>query len=799
MQKISLNKNWEFYESNESTGFMIWHRPEAQKVDLPHDFIINKPRSADAEGGPANAYFQSGEGVYKKVFHAPEEWAGRSVILDIDGAYMNAEVELNGEVLALHPYGYTPFLVDLTESLKINGSNKLKIITQSRQPSTRWYSGGGIYREVNLWLGGEVFVKPWDVFVTTPVVSESSAEVRFDAIIHQLTSMECGVDVRYEIFDADAKLIATQDNHLAFNGKSQIEDSISFEIQAAELWDIDRPYRYDYRISISKDGDILDISEGKFGIRSAEVSVTDGFSLNGRSIDLKGGCIHHDNGLLGACAYAEAEERKIRLLKECGYNAVRISHNPPSLAMLEACDKLGMLLLDECFDSWRLGKSPLDYHLYFEDWWERDIEAMVKRDRNHPSVISYSIGNEIAERNGKNKGAFWSRQLADKIRSFDSTRFIMSGLCGVFDEDEEPGSNFDANTNSDDSKWAELTEAYCEPLDVVGYNYLPARYEADHKLFPERVIVSSESHAFTTYDYWQAVKKHAYVIGDFIWAAVDYLGEVGVGKVYWDKDQEQKTFMAEFPWRTSWQSDLMLTGERRPQSYYRELMWEESNNTYLFTTHPKHYGDNFFGFGWHWYDVDQTWSFPEEFVGKMVPVSAYSRGTEVEFRLNGKSLGYASCERLIAKIDIPYQRGVLEAISYSDGVEISRATLQTIESKRNIEVTAEKEVINLSDGLAYLTVSVQDGLGVVDNSATDEIFASVSGAANLLVIGSGSPATTDQIGDPGCHLFKGTAQIILQLTNSGRVAVEVTGTGYDGRMLELYVNDDREKSVEEII
>lgn len=257
------------------------------------------------------------------------------------------------------------------------------------------------------------------------------------------------------------------------------------------------------------------MAEDTFGIRRIEADAENGFRLNGKKMNLKGGCVHHDNGFLGACAYPKAEERKMKILKKAGYNTVRISHYPPSLALLKICDRLGMLLMDEAFDVWRIGKMPMDYHLYFEDWWERDIENMVRRDRNHPCMITYSIGNEIPER------------------------------------DEEEGSDFEVNLLQDNSVWNEVTKEFCEPLDIVGYNYLKDIYEESHEMFPKRVMLGTETHSFTTYDFWQKVENLPYVIGDCIWAAVDYMGEVGVGKVYWEKDQEEFSFMTPYPCRTS--------------------------------------------------------------------------------------------------------------------------------------------------------------------------------------------------------------------------------------------------------
>lgn len=690
---------------------------------------------------------------------------------------MNTEIVLNGEVLGLHPYGYTPYQVELTDYIRHDKQeNRLKIITQSRQPSTRWYSGGGLYRSVTLWVGGRICVKPWDVFIRTEKLENDSACLRLDYAVDNKSEQSTELAVFCEIIDAEENVVWSKNcNRLIGAGEvQQVTEQIV--VKHPHVWDTQTPYLYRVRITLIEKKEVLDTADTRFGIRFVEVSAQEGLKLNHIPLKLQGGCLHHDNGFLGACAYPKAEYRKIKKLKECGYNAVRIGHNPPSLAMLEACDELGMLLLDECFDTWRMGKMPLDYHLYFEDWWERDIEYMIKRDRNHPCVISYSIGNEIAERDGNNGGAIWSEKLVNKMKSLDDTRFIMSGLTGIFDQDKEPGSNFDANVNGSDITWAKLTEDYCKPLDVVGYNYLLDRYEMDHEFFPERIMVCSESHAFNTYDYWQKVKELPYVIGDFIWAAVDYIGEVGVGKVYWQNDKEQVSFMAPYPWRSSWQSDLMLTGERRPQSYYREIMWGTSENTYVFTTHPKHHGEKFFSFGWHWYDVKADWTFENEYVGKKVRVDAYGAGEEAEFVLNGKSYGFVPYEKNIASMDIPYEKGELEVLTYRNGEVLSRGYLRTAQGKKLLKLTPEDKKQSLKAGeIAYLKVSLEDEVGTLYQSVEEKITVEITGNAALLACGSGNPCSEDQIGSNCFHLYNGTGIIIVKAGKEGVFNIKAEG------------------------
>lgn len=475
---------------------------------------------------------------------------------------------------------------------------------------------------------------------------------------------------------------------------------------------------------MKKQGEVQEVTEDTFGIRTIEVDVENGFRLNGRKMNLKGGCVHHDNGFLGACAYPKAEERKMKILKKAGYNTVRISHYPPSLALLKICDRLGMLLMDEAFDVWRMGKMPLDYHLYFEDWWERDIENMVRRDRNHPCVITYSIGNEITERDG---------------------------------------SNFDLNLLQDNTVWNEVTKEFCEPLDIVGYNYLKDLYEESHELFPERVMLGTETHSFTTYDFWQKVEKLPYVIGDCIWAAVDYLGEVGVGKVYWESAKEDFSFMTPYPWRTSWQSDIDLTGEQRPQSVYREIMWGNTGKSGIYTTHPKHFGENFRGTDWHWYDVNDCWYFEDCWLGKPVKVDIYG-----------------AIEKLMATMDISYAPGVLDGIVYKEGKEISRCRLVTPGKAAKLELCPEDTVIQ-ADGkdLAYVRVILTDENGNRLTHEEREIHVNVTGAGTFLAVGSGNPCTEDQITAKECHLYRGTAIVILKSKEAGETTITVTADGVE--------------------
>lgn len=789
MQKCSLNLGWEFKENNQMFAFPGAPGPVTQKIDLPHDFIYTKPRSKDAAGGAPNGYFGEGRGVYEKELEIPEEWIGKRIILDIDGAYMNAEITLNGALLAMHPYGYTAYLVDLSAHVKA-GKNKLMITTQSRQPSTRWYSGGGLYRGVALWVGEPVGIEPWDIFVSTPEVAKDRAIVRAEVSVSTMNHVRTNATVKMAVVDPDGQEVACGQILTQVVPGEKVKSKIQMEVTEPKLWNTVTPHLYTLKTTLVVPGQADETAETVFGIRKYEADAVHGLRLNGEPLKLKGGCIHHDAAFLGSAAWPRAEERKIQILKAAGYNAVRISHYPPSLAMLEACDREGIILLDEAFDCWRIGKVPMDYHLYFEEWWERDIEYMVKRDRNHPCVFSYSIGNEIGERDGSGNGYYWAHKLADKIRSFDDTHFITSAICGVFDQEaleaalEDTGDiekvnvmNLEQDMQKRDN-WGTKTADYASALDIVGYNYLYQRYASDKEKFPGRVIMGTETHPFNTYDYWKATMDNSHVIGDFIWTAYDNLGEAGVGRVVWDSESQDHGFMGPWPWRSCFQGDMDLCGYRTGQSYYREIMWEafdgHSEKMALYTTHPKHNGDTFWGTGWHWRDVEDTWTYDDEWLGKPIKVDAYADADEVEFFLNGKSCGKAPVEKLEASLEIPYEKGTVEAVAYRDGKEIARCCLKTTGKACGVTACADRPCIKADrQDLSYVALTIVDENGARVPYEDSVINIEVTGAGRLAGIGSGNPCTDENYGTPYCKAYEGRAMAAVVADEPGEITVKV--------------------------
>lgn len=787
MKKIELNDNWSFWESQGTVG-PSFQKEGRRVVSLPHDFIIEKPRDRDVPGGCANGFFAQGEGTYERELGALEEWKNKVVLLDVDGAYMQTEVLLNEYVCGIHPYGYSPFQIELTPALNVTGlGNKLKLITQSRQPSTRFYSGGGLYREVCLWIGEQIYVNPWEVFVSTAVAEKACAAVRVQALVSNRRPRAQRVRVFCEILDQGVRVAAREEwVFLPERGEQNVE--LFLGVAEPRLWFLENPHLYTWRVTVSDRERIWDVTEDTFGIRTISYSAGEGFLLNGKQVKMKGGCIHHDNGLLGACAYPAAEERKIRTLQEAGYNAVRISHYPPSLEMLRACDRLGMLLLDECFDCWNIGKSSLDYHLYFTDWWERDMISTVKRDRNHPCVVAYSTGNEVGERTGLGDGALWSKELHQKLKELDPTRPTLSTINGVtiYEGGRRVVCDAEFYETMERDDLGELTEPFLEPLDIAGYNYLYFRYEDDHRKWPNRVMIGTETHAFTTYDSWKATEKYPYVLGDFIWTAYDYFGEAGLGRTDWDSSGERFDFDVPFPWRCAWCGDFTITGERRPQSYYRELLWEHTDGTFLYTRHPGHNGQHGLASLWGWPELRADWSFGSEWVGQPVQVTAYGPGDEAEFILNGRTVGRAAYRKLTAVVEIPYEEGELKVISYREGERVSQCRLRSTGRPRKFAVEAEQEQIRADRrDLAYLKIRILDASGELVPTDEQQITVQMEGPGEIVAFGSGNPATEDEITDHFCHVYEGRALLILKAKAPGTITVKLSGEGMEEREIVL--------------
>ena len=772
-------------------------------VHLPHDWSIELERRPDAPGGNANGYFQGGSATYRKAFTAPEAWRDKKVAVEFEGVYMNARVWLNGNLLCVRPYGYSSFHADLGPYLKLGQENRLEVIVNNAaQPNSRWYSGSGIYRHVWLMTGGAAHVAPWGVFVETTRLSDGLAQLCVHTRVENDTGRPVTARVRTRILAPDGAQVAAADSPLTLGAAETLEARQQMTVAAPALWSLEAPNLYTARSEIVLDEGTADTSQTRFGIRSISFDAAGGFRLNGQEVKLRGACIHHDNGPLGTASLDRAEERKVQLMKEAGFNAIRSSHNPASPALLDVCDRLGMLVMDEAFDCWRAKKTLHDYNLYFEDWWQRDLGDMILRDRNHPSIILWSIGNEIPERDGSSQGYAWSRRLAEYVRSLDGSRGVTSAICQIMPSDEavsqllantqgegessgdQISQFFELMSTSDD--WEKLTEEYAAPLDVVGYNYLPEKYEKDGRLFPDRVICGTESFPDQIAAVWKEVERLPHVIGDFTWTGWDYFGESGIGHVWYNGESG---FMGEYPWHIAWCGDFDICGFRRPQSYFREVVWGLRAAPYIAVGKPEHYGKPAVFSKWGFSDVAASWSWPG-FEGKHVQIEIYSPDEEVELLLNGRALGRRPAGKangFTAKFDAVYEPGELTAVSYNGGKESARSTLKTCGAPCALRLRADRGSLSSAWGdLAYITCEVVDARGSRVPYADDRIHVEVTGAAELAGLGTGDPVSREGYTGPNRSAFGGRLLAIARTKGeAGTITVKASAPELGGAELTL--------------
>ena len=770
MIKKLISKGWKFSDFPMTGGYI--------DVDLPYDYAIKKQRNKDND--MYEGYYPVSCGKYVKYLKFQKDL---HYILDVDGAYACSEISLNDNLLMLHPHGYTPVLVELTDSVIYGIDNKLVITTNPLQYSSRWYSGCGIYRDVFLWEGGFCRICPWDMFISTQSVSDDCATITLKYTV--TADCDSDVSIKFTFTDKNGKLIKTIEESVALKkGKNDFKKDV--KINNPSLWDADNPYLYSLKTEIFSDCALIDTSINGFGIRTLYADAKAGLLINGKSVKLRGGCIHHDHGGLGACAYPVAEERKIRLLKNAGFNAVRISHNPPSLALLEVCDRLGMYVMDEAFDIWNKRKFVVsDYHIFFKEWWDRDLSYMVLRDRNHPSVISYSIGNEIYEIDGTSDAARWSEKLANEVRKYDNTKFVTCAIQKISlatfkpeDIDSEDYKKYmtEKNGNGDQRVINKITEGFEKPLDIVGFNYHHAHYDLWHKTFPDKVIWGSENWTLNFYDYWKDVTENPYNIGDFTWTAIDNIGEVGHGNFYWDRDKQTVNRSA-YPWRTCYQGDLDLCGYRLPRSYFREAVWFGGKTPRIFVTHPEHFGEELFGTGWHWYDVAESWTFDDKYIGKPVKVETYIQADLVKWYVNGRQVGECAPEKAIATINTFFEKGSITAVAYKDGKEFSSYTLETTGKPYAVSVKAEKDFVNADNrDLCYFDLSVVDEKGRLVAQADNEFCVDVYGGELITVFG-GNPCNEDDYNSNKCHAYRGRAVAVVRTNQKGSVKISVGAEG----------------------
>lgn len=754
-RELSFDTGWRFLRADApGADAFVFDDSAWRLLDLPHDWSVDDlpstngapPRPFDpalSAGGAATGYVVGGIGWYRKHFTLPPSDLGKTVTIRFDGVYMNSDVWINGQHLGNHPYGYTPFVYDLTPYLKPAGQeNLIAVQVKNTGKNSRWYSGSGIYRHVWLTVTDPVHVPVWGVHVVTTNISKSIASVSVSTTIEN--NRGSNVTVRLSAYLVGPNAKATRDEQMEVSvpaGKQQ-EFTQEFSVKKPALWSLDHPALYRAEVELVDGNQVIDQSGTTFGIRTLEFSAAKGFLLNGEVVKLKGGCMHHDDGPLGSAAIDRAEDRRVQLMKAYGYNAIRTSHNPPSSEFLDACDRYGVLVLDEAFDCWEKGKNPDDYHLYFDEWWQRDLQSMILRDRNHPCVILWSIGNEINER-AEPAGIAISKKMIDAIRPLDSTRPVTEAICGFWDH---RGKN-----------WSETADAFAA-LDVGGYNYERQEYEPDHNQFPSRIMVGTESYPLDVAVNWQAVLKDPWVIGDFEWTSWDYMGETGIGNATLSGERGA----TRFPWYVSNCGDIDMCGFEKPPHFCRAVVWGDAKIA-LAIHAPIPAGHTEKVSGWGWPDERQSWTWPGS-EGAPLDVTVYSSSQSVRLELNGKAIATEPVDdKMAAHFRVPYQPGELRAVGLTNNKRIASFILRTCGNPEKIRLTADRSAIRADrNDLSFIKVEVIDRNGDVVPTAAIPIHFTVSGAGELAATGNGAPDDASSFHVPVRKTYEGRCLAILK-------------------------------------
>ena len=711
-----FDSGWQF--SGDST---TW-----RTVNLPHDWSIEGDFDKDAPAGHDGAYLPTGKGWYKKQFNLESlKFKEQKLRLYFEGVYMNAEVYVNGQRAGEHPYGYSSFFVDITPYVKA-GQNEVEVrVDNSQQKNCRWYSGSGIYRHVWLLTTGKRYIDEWSVNVATPDIHT--------------------VNIKAEVVMEDGT-------------RKPVEKSI--HVENPRLWSPEDPYLY--HTTIEAEGDVMPVT---YGIRTIEYSAEKGLLLNGKPIVLNGGCVHHDNGILGAAAFDAAEYRRVRLLKEAGFNAIRTSHNPPSETFLRACDELGLLVIDEAFDGWRDKKNTYDYSTLIDKWWQEDIKAMVLRDRNHPSVFCWSTGNEVIERK-KIEVVKTAHNLNTLCRQLDpQKRPVTSALCAW------------------DPEW-DIYDPLAAEHDIVGYNYMIHKSQGDHERVPNRVMVQTESYSRDTWRNYRKAQDEPWVIGDFVWTAMDYLGESGIGRWYYEGEPAKEPWEAPmYPNHAAYCGDIDLTGQRKPISHYRSMLWnKDGEQLYMAVREPDGYYGKIRTTMWSVWPTYESWTWPGH-EGKNIDVEVYSHYPKVRLYLNDQLVGEKEVAQGMATFTLPYQPGTLRAerLRVGDGTSgmggEETVSLKTADEAKAIRLTADRTALK-ADGqdLAFITVELTDANGTVNITANNELTASVNGSATLIGFGNADIKDCGSTQDRTHNAWHGRALLVLRSTEkSGRVRLTISG------------------------
>lgn len=822
MQKIDFNKDW--------ICRCLTRDEAAYPVTLPHDAMLSEPRTQESTGEGNIGWYIGGDYEYTKNFFVPEEYKDKKVLIEFEGIYHNGEVYINGKKAAYRPYGYTNFYVDTEGFFQYGKENEIKVIARNAdQPNSRWYSGTGIYRPAYLYVGEEKHIPVngvkirtlsydparIEVVVKTSSPGEVSLKIEFEGskvlrVIGESTKI--GNVNNDKIISSDNKnMQPTESVQTGKNGQkselAQVEAEknnqeaayqaiFQLDVPNAKLWDTEHPNLYTCKAIFGED----EVTE-TFGIRELIWNPQVGMTINGERVILRGACFHHDNGVLGACTYPEAEERKMRILKENGYNAVRSAHYPCSKALLDACDRVGMLMMDEYVDVWYIHKTKYDYAGQLADWWKQDLKDMVDKDYNHPSVIMYSTGNEVAE-TAQEKGIALTGDMTNYLHSLDSTRPVTCGIniffnflssigLGVYSDDKAEKT---AASKPEKKKKPVGSEFYntlaclvgdyfmkcgatlypCDlrtkdayaNMDIAGYNYGIFRYKHDLKKYPNRLILGSETFCKDAYSFWEIAKKNKRIIGDFVWAGWDYIGEVGDGAAEYSdyKFEDPATRM------TGGNGRIDLNGKPRAEAAYTRVAFERETGPFI-AVDPVYQKEKLRLTGWQLTKALESWAW-DGCNGETAKVEVYARAAQVELFINGKSVGKKKVKKCRANFNTTYQNGEITAVSYDEnGKEINRYSLCTAGKETVLQVRPEEKTVK-PEGLAFIQLQYTDNKGIWKPMEKHNIKVTVENGV-LKGLGSPAPYVKGNYTDHTVATYYGEAMAVVQADGNGPVKVTV--------------------------
>lgn len=782
------------------TGWTCRHLGDTapgKTVTLPHDAMLAEPRTALSAGGTNTGWYEGYDYEYQRTLTVPENELADTHILEFEGVYHNAEVWLNGQKAAFRPYGYTNFYVDCAPYLH-SGENELRVIARNAdQPNSRWYSGAGIYRPVQLWTARGAHITLNGVKIRTLSLDPAVVEVRVKTT-------------------APGTVRLTVDDLPAVQQESDGEAVFTLTLDNARLWTPETPNLYTCRVIFADD-----VVTETFGVRKVEWG-TDGFLLNGKRYIIQGACIHHDNGLLGAVCDPDAEARKVRLLKANGYNAIRSAHNPCSKALLTECDRQGMLVMDEYIDHWYIHKTEHDYVDYFNEWWHQDLTDMVEKDYNHPCVVLYSTGNEVSE-TAQKRGIALTKEMTDFLHESDDSRPVTCGVniffnflssigFGVYSDEKAKkeaeraekakqrgektakkkavGSQFFNNLAGllgDEFMKRGATLHGCDVktrdaftnMDIAGYNYGIYRYKHDLKKYPQRLILGSETFCNDAYKFREMAKSEPRLVGDFVWAGMDYLGEVMVGS--WEYADYAETFDGGLGWVSAGSGRIDLTGKPLGEALYTRVALEANNGPYIAVCPVNHTGDRHSPSAWKMTNAMPSWSWTgcEE---RKANVEVYARAARVELVLNGRTVGSKTLKNdCLARFSIPYESGTLEAVSYDAADhEIGRCKLQSAGGATRLTLDAEEPTVKPGH-LCYIRLRYTDENGITKPLARGNIQVQVRGGT-LVGLGSACPFNTHSYLDSETDTYYGEALAIVRMGDGDALTLAASDGEYSAEL-----------------